>query len=141
MELYSRLVANDKQLTYYDSGIGTYVAESNIFVKMKQKIDHTIDMAIATFVLPIYSAFHASSKYFIYRNHKRITLSAYQWLSENYVEGDRIYLFGEFIHQHCFCTNLRTCIGFSRGAYQVRIISGMIETVRTYSRVLSSNFG
>ena len=28
------------------------------------------------------------------RHHERITLSAYQWLSENYVAGDRIYLFG-----------------------------------------------
>ena len=56
MELYSRLVADEKQLTYYDSGIGTYVAESNFFVKMKQKIDHTIDMAIATSVIPVFSA-------------------------------------------------------------------------------------
>ncbi|KAJ8468346.1 hypothetical protein ONZ45_g17276 [Pleurotus djamor] len=35
---------------------------------------------------------------------------AYKWLSENYQPGDRIFLFG-----------------FSRGAYQVRVIAGMIE--------------
>ncbi|KIP01126.1 hypothetical protein PHLGIDRAFT_58387, partial [Phlebiopsis gigantea 11061_1 CR5-6] len=93
VELYSRLVADETQLTYYDSGIGTYVAKSNFFVRMKQKIDNTLDMAMAL-------------------HHKRITLGAYQWLSENYVRGDRIYLFG-----------------FSRGAYQVRIIAGMIEVV------------
>lgn len=28
------------------------------------------------------------------RNLKKITLSAYQWLSENYQHGDRIFLFG-----------------------------------------------
>ncbi|KAF9064616.1 hypothetical protein BDP27DRAFT_1425619 [Rhodocollybia butyracea] len=43
-------------------------------------------------------------------NFERIDLSAYQWLSENYEAGDRIFLFG-----------------FSRGAYQVRVIAGMIE--------------
>jgi hypothetical protein len=30
-----------------------------------------------------------------YRNFKKIVLNAYQWLSENYRPGDRIYLFGE----------------------------------------------
>ncbi|KIP01203.1 hypothetical protein PHLGIDRAFT_38869, partial [Phlebiopsis gigantea 11061_1 CR5-6] len=93
VELYSRLVADETQLTYYNSGIGTYVAESNPFVRGMQWIENTLDMAIAL-------------------HHKRITLSAYQWLSENYVQGDHIYLFG-----------------FSRGAYQVRIIAGMIKVV------------
>ncbi|KAK0434988.1 uncharacterized protein EV420DRAFT_1623710 [Desarmillaria tabescens] len=37
---------------------------------------------------------------------------AYQWLADNYQRGDRIYLFG-----------------FSRGAYQIRMLSGMIEKV------------
>ncbi|KAF7433839.1 hypothetical protein PC9H_005805 [Pleurotus ostreatus] len=39
-------------------------------------------------------------------------LIAYKWLAENYEEGDRIFMFG-----------------FSRGAYQVRVIAGMIERV------------
>ncbi|KAF9078446.1 hypothetical protein BDP27DRAFT_1396765 [Rhodocollybia butyracea] len=39
-------------------------------------------------------------------------IAAYTWLSNNYVEGDRIFLFG-----------------FSRGAYQVRILAGMIATL------------
>ncbi|KAJ8690155.1 hypothetical protein PTI98_011613 [Pleurotus ostreatus] len=42
----------------------------------------------------------------------RNVFKAYEWLSENYKEGDRIYLFG-----------------FSRGAYQVRVLAGMIERV------------
>ncbi|KZV92974.1 hypothetical protein EXIGLDRAFT_674515 [Exidia glandulosa HHB12029] len=43
---------------------------------------------------------------------ERILLSAYLWLSENYKIGDRIFLFG-----------------FSRGAYQVRALSAMIDAV------------
>ncbi|KAL4256374.1 hypothetical protein AB1N83_012939, partial [Pleurotus pulmonarius] len=39
-------------------------------------------------------------------------LIVYKWLAENYEEGDRIFMFG-----------------FSRGAYQVRVIAGMIERV------------
>ncbi|KAJ8697364.1 hypothetical protein PTI98_004174 [Pleurotus ostreatus] len=39
-------------------------------------------------------------------------LIAYKWLAETYEPGDRIFLFG-----------------FSRGAYQVRVIAGMIEGV------------
>ncbi|KAJ8501623.1 hypothetical protein ONZ45_g12088 [Pleurotus djamor] len=45
-------------------------------------------------------------------NFERIVHAAYKWLSENYEPGDRIFLFG-----------------FSRGAYQVRVIAGMIEMV------------
>ncbi|KAJ8490190.1 hypothetical protein ONZ45_g13289 [Pleurotus djamor] len=45
-------------------------------------------------------------------NFEKIVHAAYKWLSENYEPGDRIFLFG-----------------FSRGAYQVRVIAGMIEKV------------
>ncbi|KAJ8472948.1 hypothetical protein ONZ45_g16481 [Pleurotus djamor] len=45
-------------------------------------------------------------------NFEKIIHAAYKWLSENYEPGDRIFLFG-----------------FSRGAYQVRVIAGMIEKV------------
>ena len=59
VELYSRLVADGKtQLTYYDSGIGTYVAKSNFFVRLKQKIDNTLDMALALFVHSVSSYRH-----------------------------------------------------------------------------------
>ncbi|THV02703.1 WD40 repeat-like protein [Dendrothele bispora CBS 962.96] len=94
VELYNRLEKNATQLTYYNSGIGTYAKESWMSPKyMKQVFGHKVDMAIAW-------------------NFKRIVLSAYQWLSENYEDGGRIFLFG-----------------FSRGAYQVRVIAGMIEKV------------
>ncbi|KAL0960504.1 hypothetical protein HGRIS_005542 [Hohenbuehelia grisea] len=94
VELYSNLAKNDDQLTYYNSGIGTYAKPAYMSLGyIIQRIDHTIDMMVAW-------------------NFKRIVLSAYQWLSENYREGDRIFLFG-----------------FSRGAYQVRVIAGMIHLV------------
>ncbi|KAI0042230.1 WD40 repeat-like protein [Auriscalpium vulgare] len=94
VELYSRLDKDAEQLTYYDSGIGTYVKDSTWSPSYwKQVASNAIDMAIAW-------------------NFKKIVLGAYEWLSENYQEGDKIFLFG-----------------FSRGAYQVRVIAGMIEKV------------
>ncbi|KAJ7715230.1 hypothetical protein B0H16DRAFT_1230379, partial [Mycena metata] len=45
-------------------------------------------------------------------NFKKIILKAYRWLSDQYQPGDKIFLFG-----------------FSRGAYQVRTLAGMIEKV------------
>ncbi|OCH94875.1 hypothetical protein OBBRIDRAFT_51149 [Obba rivulosa] len=94
VELYSRLEKNDKQLTYYNSGIGTYATPSwRSLSWWLQVIGHKFDLAVAW-------------------RFERILLGAYKWLSENYVEGDRIFLFG-----------------FSRGAYQVRAISGMVEKI------------
>ena len=131
VELYNQLVADETQLTYYDSGIGTYVAESNIFVQMKQWIENTLDMAIALFVNSHLSVY-ASCQTKHYRHHKRITLSAYQWLSENYLQSDRVYLFGRrmiILLDYGYPLTPTLFPGFSRGAYQVRIISGMIKTV------------
>ncbi|KAJ8502357.1 hypothetical protein ONZ45_g11843 [Pleurotus djamor] len=56
-------------------------------------------------------------------NFERIVYAAYKWLSENYEPGDRIFLFG-----------------FSRGAYQVRVIAGMIERslADTYHWIVSA---
>ncbi|KAF8878543.1 hypothetical protein BD779DRAFT_1554299 [Infundibulicybe gibba] len=91
-ELYRRVIKNENQLTYYDSGIsGTYAKRS--FAHWKQVIFNRIDMATAW-------------------NFKKIILGAYRWLSANYKEGDKIYLFG-----------------FSRGAYQVRVLAAMISKV------------
>ncbi|KIM35805.1 hypothetical protein M413DRAFT_32263 [Hebeloma cylindrosporum] len=45
-------------------------------------------------------------------NFEKTILAAYRWLSDNYRSGDCIYLFG-----------------FSRGAYQVRVLSAMIDKV------------
>ncbi|KAI0038905.1 WD40 repeat-like protein [Auriscalpium vulgare] len=94
VELYKSLIKDDDQLTYYDSGIGTYVSDdANRFSRWKQAVKHKGDMMFAW-------------------SFKKNVLNAYQWLSENYRDGDKIFLFG-----------------FSRGAYQVRVIAGMIEKV------------
>ncbi|EIN03680.1 hypothetical protein PUNSTDRAFT_28594, partial [Punctularia strigosozonata HHB-11173 SS5] len=93
VELYSRLVKDGEQLAYYDSGIGTYAKERFSLHYVAQVVDHTIDLAIAW-------------------NFEEIVLKAYEWLSENYQEDDRIFLFG-----------------FSRGAYQARVIAGMLQKV------------
>ena len=48
IELYSQLVKNDTQLTYYDSGIGTYARPSwKSWNYWKQVVDNKIDLAIA----------------------------------------------------------------------------------------------
>ncbi|KAJ6595525.1 hypothetical protein DFH09DRAFT_1072500 [Mycena vulgaris] len=79
----------------YNCGIGTCVPpEAKTSLKhWRQKIDNFLDLAFAW-------------------NFKDVILKAYQWLSQTYQRGDRIYFFG-----------------FSRGAYQVRTLAGMIETV------------
>ena len=54
VELYSRLVKNTDQLTYYDSGIGTYVKPSLTSLSYWfQLVNHSIDMAIAWYVLVV----------------------------------------------------------------------------------------
>ena len=50
VELYSRLEKNDQQLTYYDSGIGTFVAHSNWIGWIIQLIVHIWDMMVAWYV-------------------------------------------------------------------------------------------
>ncbi|KAI5991905.1 hypothetical protein EDD15DRAFT_2446701 [Pisolithus albus] len=96
IELYNLILKSkdNKQQTWYNSGIGTYARPSwKSFSYYKQVIYHKIDLAIAW-------------------NFERTVLGAYRWLSDNYEDGDCIFLFG-----------------FSRGAYQVRVLSAMIDKV------------
>ncbi|KAL0569070.1 hypothetical protein V5O48_012904 [Marasmius crinis-equi] len=94
VEFYSRLPKHSEQLTYYNSGIGTYATPSlKSWSFYKQVIGHIVDMVFAW-------------------RYDRVLLDAYRWLSNNYHSGDRIFLFG-----------------FSRGAYQIRVLAGMIEKV------------
>lgn len=61
-------------------------------------------------------------------------LAAYRWLSDNYQEGDNLYFFGEpshlslVLYRHNLYFSTGTS-GFSRGAYQVRVLAGMIDKV------------
>ncbi|TFK27916.1 WD40 repeat-like protein, partial [Coprinopsis marcescibilis] len=96
IELYNLLLKgpNDRQLTWYNSGIGTYAEPHwRSLEYWLQVLYHKIDLLIAW-------------------NFDKTLLAAYRWLADNYEEGDRIYLFG-----------------FSRGAFQVRALSAMIDKV------------
>ena len=55
VELYSRLEKDDSQLTYYDSGIGTFVKRTNWFWWLIQLIVHIWDMMVAWCVLAVHS--------------------------------------------------------------------------------------
>ncbi|KAJ7506852.1 hypothetical protein B0H11DRAFT_1707001, partial [Mycena galericulata] len=98
VELHSRIIKESEdrspQLTFYSSGIGTYVPPSLLSLTyLRQSIGNKIDLAIAW-------------------NFKKQVQHSYRWLADYYQPGDVIYLFG-----------------FSRGAYQVRTLAGMISTV------------
>ncbi|QRW25595.1 hypothetical protein RhiXN_07544 [Rhizoctonia solani] len=94
VELYSRITKDSTQLTYYNSGVGTYARPFWwSFAYLKQQISGIIDLMIAW-------------------NFDQVIIGAYRWLADHYQPGDQIFLFG-----------------FSRGAYQVRTLAGMIHTV------------
>ena len=114
VELYSRLEKNKTQLTYYDSGIGTYVKESNAWRRIKQSVAHTWDMAVAWYAHRIVTLIPHTN--FLLRNLKRIILDAYRWLSDNYIDGDIIFLFGGHftwwspLSSYTFCRFFTWCI-------------------------------
>ncbi|KZP15074.1 hypothetical protein FIBSPDRAFT_912646 [Athelia psychrophila] len=90
IELFSRIAASNEQLKYYNSGIGTYARPSwRSWGYAKQIMENWVDLAIAW-------------------NFETVLIGAYRWLSDQYQEGDRIFLFG---------------------AYQVRALAGMIEKI------------
>ncbi|KAG1760711.1 hypothetical protein EDD22DRAFT_780723, partial [Suillus occidentalis] len=92
-ELYDNIVKddNERQMAYYASGAETYVRPEG-FVLLEQVLKN-LDLAIAHSI-------------------RRNIIEAYQWLSDKYHDGDKVFLFG-----------------FSRGAYQVRALAGMIHEV------------
>ncbi|RXW15239.1 hypothetical protein EST38_g10616 [Candolleomyces aberdarensis] len=96
IEIYNLIMkeTGDNQRTWYNSGIGTYARPHWRSLKYyKQVVSHKIDLAIAW-------------------NFEKTVQAAYQWLSDNYEDGDCIFLFG-----------------FSQGAFQVRALSAMIHKV------------
>ncbi len=62
------------------------------------------------------------------RHFKRNVEAAYEWLADHYLPGDRIYLFGSFFDT-LVASQAKSHVGFSRGAFQIRTLSGMIEKV------------
>ncbi|KAK0186389.1 hypothetical protein F5146DRAFT_129011 [Armillaria mellea] len=102
VELHNRILKDDPdvpQLTFYSSGIGTYVPPSR---RSLAHWRHNLDKIFAW-------------------SFKRLVEEAYRWIADHYQPGDRLFLFG-----------------FSRGAYQVRALAGMIEKL---GLVFSGNKG
>ncbi|KAJ2913619.1 hypothetical protein MD484_g6797, partial [Candolleomyces efflorescens] len=96
IELYNLILkaTEDNQRTFYNSGIGTYARPHwRSWKYRKQVIFHKIDLTIAW-------------------DFEKHVQSAYRWLSDNYEDGDCIFIFG-----------------FSRGAFQARVLSAMIDRV------------
>jgi uncharacterized protein (DUF2235 family) len=81
-----------RQLVFYDPGVGT-LARPDPWRKLKQNFVMVLGLATG---------------YGLDDN----VLSAYEFLVDNYEDGDQIYLFG-----------------FSRGAYTVRVLAGLIHKV------------
>ena len=97
VELYSRLIKDKKQLTYYNSGIGTYMKGSRARMACDTRfLLHLADLffAMCVFFHNPAACPHVSSLLLVPRNFRSHVLKAYQWLSENYEDGDRIFLFG-----------------------------------------------
>ncbi|KAI9459365.1 hypothetical protein HD554DRAFT_2029278 [Boletus coccyginus] len=91
VELYSHITKSDKQLTYYSSGLGAIAKVAG--ASLGHQLSNNLDMAIG-------------------RNLHKVIMASYRWLSDNYKDGDKVFLFG-----------------YSRGAYQVRALAGMIARV------------
>lgn len=94
VELYARIIKDDTQLTYYNSGIGTYARPSwRSFTYWKQVLDNKIDLAIAWYH-PHHHALLYIFPILYFRNFEKIVVAAYRWLSDHYQPGDKIFLFG-----------------------------------------------
>ncbi|KIM72979.1 hypothetical protein PILCRDRAFT_734875 [Piloderma croceum F 1598] len=92
VELHAHIMKSDEQIPWYHSGMGTYGRPSNrSLAYWMRAVFNKIDLAIAI-------------------NLEDVIMEAYKFLSNEYEDGDRIYLFG-----------------YSRGAYQARVLAGMIE--------------
>lgn len=83
---------NEKQLTYYDSGIGTYARPSwRSYVYVKQVVSNMIDLAIAWYFINMMGLPIADV---VTRKLEKIIIGAYRWLANHYKSGDIVYLFG-----------------------------------------------
>ncbi|KDQ30789.1 hypothetical protein PLEOSDRAFT_1035733 [Pleurotus ostreatus PC15] len=94
VQLFSLLKKDDKtkQMVYYQSGIGTYVSPK-VATPVMSKVSQTLDAMIAW-------------------NLDAHVMDGYEFLMQNYMDGDRICIFG-----------------FSRGAYTARALAGMLHKV------------
>jgi uncharacterized protein (DUF2235 family) len=95
VEIYKRIEKSENQLTYYNSGIGTYARKKASWAYLRQTLDNGVDLMVAWCVVVIYyGCLCLWLKGVTCRHLKRRILDAYTWLSTHYQDGDQIYLFG-----------------------------------------------
>ena len=100
IELYNLILkkVEHNQRTWYNSGIGTYARPSwKSLTFFRQVIEHKIDLAIAWCVNWSLSISYSHFTTHSFRNFEKTILAAYRWLSDNYEEGDCIFLFGALV--------------------------------------------
>jgi uncharacterized protein (DUF2235 family) len=90
LRLFRMLERDQRQIGYYDSGVGT-LADPAAISALRKYLSRQLDAAIGLRV-------------------RDNVIAAYRFLAQTYQTGDRIYLFG-----------------FSRGAYTVRAVAGLIH--------------
>src|SRR5262249_28605097 len=90
LRLFRMLQRDDRQVAYYDGGVGTLVDPAALST-FRKYFSRRLDAAIGLRV-------------------RENVIAAYRFLVRTYQPGDRIYLFG-----------------FSRGAYTVRAVAGLIH--------------
>lgn len=97
MRLYDHLIKDDNQIVFYHSGIGTYTRPSEKSMSWYlQVLGRSIDLAIAWYiVLFLHQINFGLTTTPGYRSFENVIIAAYEWLSENYRQGDRIFLFGK----------------------------------------------
>jgi hypothetical protein len=63
---------------------------------LKQILDNKIDLGLAWYQYSLSCIISSNLTFFFFlRNFERVILAGYRWLSDNYVDGDRIFLFGK----------------------------------------------
>ena len=137
IELYN-LVLNeieDRQRTWYNSGIGTYARPSWKSLKYyKQVLYHNIDVAIAWSVQLLVSklCFHSSLGHSgILKKQFWVHTAGYRIIMRTMIVS--FFSVRRKMISKCF-QNIFTSnhiSGFSRGAFQVRVLSAMIHKVRS----------
>ena len=130
-----------KQKKCYLSGIGTALPpDSWFYTRWRVKLGNLIDLAIAWYVGPPMMPAALAHKFRRFEHIVKEACSSFcgcvsnidvlvdAWLMNHYKPGDRIFLFGMLFHWDAVLQ--ADVSGFSRGAYQIRTIAGMIHTVR-----------
>ena len=120
-----------QQFAYYSSGIGTHAKKLPFLLWLDKVISDKLDQALAWFV-PFFLSIMRTDGVDRYRNIVENVKDAYGWLARKYREGDRVYLFGgsKPATTSLMDLNAEMVSGFSRGAYQVRVLACLIHEVR-----------